>query len=175
MKRASRLCLKVSLSRFSVILRVLRRSLKVILPGDRAGSFGPVSSLRRKGIDTCWRRTLTKGLSGLSVIIPEKNLILSKKNQLQRLSKMKKGLDKLTNNPGILASLRSKIHGTSQRYSDVKDEVSKIEAKKIELVEVSKQLAEVKEQSENARALLEKKRRRKAIEASFKRLTNDYD
>jgi DNA repair exonuclease SbcCD ATPase subunit len=92
-----------------------------------------------------------------------------------RVAEMKKGLDKLTNNPGILASLRSKIHGTSQRYSDVKDEVSKIEAKKIELVEVSKQLAEVKEQYENARALLEKNRQRKEIEASVQRLTKDYD
>lgn len=92
-----------------------------------------------------------------------------------RVAEMKKGLDKLTNNPGILASLRSKIHGTSQRYSDVKDEVCKIEAKKIELVEVSKQLAEVKEQYENARALLEKNRQRKEIEASVQRLTKDYD
>jgi DNA repair exonuclease SbcCD ATPase subunit len=92
-----------------------------------------------------------------------------------RVAEMKKGLDKLTNNPGILASLRSKIHGTSQRYSDVKDEVSKIEAKKIELVEVSKQLAEVKEQYENARALLEKNRQRKEIETSVQRLTKDYD
>jgi len=92
-----------------------------------------------------------------------------------RVAEMKKGLDKLTNNPGILASLRSKIHGTSQRYSDVKDEVSKIEAKKIELVEVSKQLAEAKEQYENARALLEKNRQRKEVEASVQRLTKDYD
>lgn len=92
-----------------------------------------------------------------------------------RVAEMKKGLDKLTNNPGILAILRSKIHGTSQRYSDVKDEVCKIEAKRIELVEVSKQLAEVKEQYENARALLEKNRQRKEIETSVQRLTKDYD
>jgi DNA repair exonuclease SbcCD ATPase subunit len=88
---------------------------------------------------------------------------------------MKKGLDKLTNNPGILAGLKSKIQGTSQRYGDVKEEVSKVEARRIELVEVSKQLAEAKEQYENARALLEKNRQRKEIEASIQRLTKDYD
>ena len=92
-----------------------------------------------------------------------------------RVAEMKKGLDKLTNNPGILASLKSKIQGTSQRYGEVKEEVSKIEARKIELVEVSRQLAEAKEQYENARALLEKNRQRKEIEASIQRLAKDYD
>ena len=92
-----------------------------------------------------------------------------------KVAEMKKGLDKLTNNPGILASLKSKIQGTSQRYGEVKEEVSKIEARKIELVEVSRQLAEAKEQYENARALLEKNRQRKEIEASIQRLAKDYD
>ena len=93
----------------------------------------------------------------------------------RKVADMKRGLDKLASNPGILVSLRSKIQGTSQRYSDVKEEVSKVEAKKIELVEVSTQLAEVKEQYDNARALLEKNRQRKEIEASIQRLTKDYD
>jgi DNA repair exonuclease SbcCD ATPase subunit len=92
-----------------------------------------------------------------------------------KVAEMKKGLDKPASNPGILASLRSKIQATSQRYSDVKEEVSKVEAKKIELVEVSKQLADVKEQYENARALSDKNRQRKEIEASIQRLTKDYD
>jgi DNA repair exonuclease SbcCD ATPase subunit len=92
-----------------------------------------------------------------------------------KVADMKRGLDKLASNPGILASLRGKIQSTSQRYSDVKEEVSRVEAKKIELVEVSKQLAGVKEQYENARALLEKNRQRKAIDASVQMLTKDYD
>ena len=92
-----------------------------------------------------------------------------------KVAEMKRGLDKLASNPGILASLRSKIQGTSQRYSDVKEEVSKVETKKIELVEASKQLAMVKEQYENARALLDKNRQRKEIEASIQRSVKDYD
>jgi DNA repair exonuclease SbcCD ATPase subunit len=92
-----------------------------------------------------------------------------------KVTEMKKGLDKLASNPGILASLKSKIQGISQRYSDVKEEVSKVEAKKIELVEISKQLAMVKEQYENAKALLDKNRQRKEIEASIQRSVKDYD
>ncbi len=92
-----------------------------------------------------------------------------------KVAEMKRGLDKLASNPGILASLRSKIQATSQRCSDVKEEVSKVETKKIELVEVSKQLADVKEQYENSRALLDKNRQRKEIEASIQRQTKDYD
>ena len=92
-----------------------------------------------------------------------------------KVAEMKKGLDKAAINPGIMASLKSRIQGTSQRCGDVKEEVSKVEAKRIELVEVTKQLAEAKEQYENARALLEKNRQRKEIEASIQRLTKDYD
>ena len=92
-----------------------------------------------------------------------------------KVAEMKRGLDRLASNPGILASLKSKIQATSQRYSDVKEEVSRVEAKKIELVEVSKQLADVKEQYENARALLDKNEKRKKIEASIKGLEQKYD
>jgi len=92
-----------------------------------------------------------------------------------KVADMKRGLDKLASNPGILASLKSKIQGTSQRYSGVKEEVSKVGAKKIELVEVSKQLAEVKERYENVKGLLDKNEKRKKIEASIKGLEQKYD
>ncbi len=92
-----------------------------------------------------------------------------------KVAEMKKGLDRPASSPGILASLRSKIQSTSQRHSEVKEEVSRVEGKKVELVEVSKQLAEVEEQHENARALLDKNRERREVEASIQRLTKDYD
>jgi DNA repair exonuclease SbcCD ATPase subunit len=92
-----------------------------------------------------------------------------------KVADMKRGLDKLASNPGILASLKSKIQGTSQRYSDVKEEVSKVEAKKIELVEVSKQLAEVKDRYVNIKSLLDKNEKRKKIEVSIKGLEQKYD
>jgi DNA repair exonuclease SbcCD ATPase subunit len=92
-----------------------------------------------------------------------------------KVADMKRGLDKLASNPGILASLKSKIQSTSQRYSDVREEVSKVEAKKIELVEVSKQLAEVKERYVNIKSLLDKNEKRKKIEVSVKGLEQKYD
>ena len=91
-----------------------------------------------------------------------------------RIADMKRGMDKLASNPGILASLKSKVQGISQRCSEVKEEVSKVEAKKIELVEVSKQLAEVKERYENAKALLDNNEKLKKIEEAINGLREKY-
>jgi DNA repair exonuclease SbcCD ATPase subunit len=92
-----------------------------------------------------------------------------------KISEMKKGLDRPAKNLGILTSLKNKLQDTSQRYDKVRDEVAKVEARKIELVEVDKQLTQVKEQYENAKALLEKNEKRKKIEASIKELDQKYD
>jgi DNA repair exonuclease SbcCD ATPase subunit len=92
-----------------------------------------------------------------------------------KIAETKRGLDRLAKNPGILASLKNKLQDTSRRHDEVRDEVSKVEARKIELVEVDKQLAQVKEQCENAKALLEKNKQCKEIEASIKDLERKYD
>jgi DNA repair exonuclease SbcCD ATPase subunit len=92
-----------------------------------------------------------------------------------KISEMRKGLDRPAKNPGILVSLKNKRQDTSRRCDEVREEVSKVEARKIELVEVNKQLAHVKEQYENAKALLEKNRQRKEIEAAIERLAKDYN
>jgi DNA repair exonuclease SbcCD ATPase subunit len=92
-----------------------------------------------------------------------------------KIAETKRGLDRLAKNPGILASLKNKLQDTSRRHDEVRDEVSKVEARKIELVEVNKQLAQVKEQYENAKALLEKNKQCKEIEASIKDLERKYD
>jgi DNA repair exonuclease SbcCD ATPase subunit len=91
-----------------------------------------------------------------------------------KIADMKRGMDKLASNPGILASLKNKIQGISQRCSEVKEEVSKVEARKIELVEVSKQLAEVKERYENTKALLDNNEELKKIEESINGLREKY-
>ena len=92
-----------------------------------------------------------------------------------KISEMKKGLDRPAKILGVLASLRNQLEDSLQKCTDIENEVSKVEAQKIELVEVNKQLAEVKEQYENARALLDKNKQRKEIEASIERLTKDYN
>jgi DNA repair exonuclease SbcCD ATPase subunit len=92
-----------------------------------------------------------------------------------KIAETRRGLDRPAKNPGVIAGLKNRIQVTSQRYSDVKREVSEVEARKIELVEVSRQLAGIKEQGENAGALLDKNRQRREIESSIQRLTKDYD
>ncbi len=92
-----------------------------------------------------------------------------------KITEMKKGLDRQAKNPGILASLKSEIEHVSRRHSEVKEEVSRVEAVKLKLMETKRQLAEIKEQYENAKALLEKNKRRIEIEASIQKLTKDYD
>jgi len=92
-----------------------------------------------------------------------------------KITETKRGLDRLAKNPGILASLKNKLQDTLLRYDEVRDGVSKVEARKIELVEVNKQLAQVKGQYENAKALLEKNRQRKEIETSIENLKQKYN
>ena len=92
-----------------------------------------------------------------------------------KISEMKKGLDRPAKIPGVLASLRGQLEDSSRKCTDIENEVSKVEAQKIELVEVSKKLAQVKEQYENAKALLDKNKQRKEIEASIKDLKQKYD
>jgi DNA repair exonuclease SbcCD ATPase subunit len=92
-----------------------------------------------------------------------------------KISEMRKGLDRPAKIPGVLASLRGQLEDSSQKCTDIENEVSKVEAQKIELVEVNKQLAQVKEQYENVKALLDKNKQRKEIETSIERLTKDYD
>jgi len=92
-----------------------------------------------------------------------------------KISEMKKGLDRPAKVPGVLASLRSQLDDSLRKCIEVRNEVSKVEAQKIELMEVNKQLAQIKEEYEKSRALLEKNKQRKGIEASVKDLEQKYD
>jgi len=91
-----------------------------------------------------------------------------------KIADMKRGLDKLSKNPGILASLKTRLQDALQRYDEVRNEVSRAEAQKVELMQVEKQLARIKEEYEKSRALLEKNKQRKEIEASIKDLEQKY-
>jgi DNA repair exonuclease SbcCD ATPase subunit len=91
-----------------------------------------------------------------------------------KISEMKKGLGGQAKIPGILVSLTKDLQNTLQTYDKVKDEVSKIEAKKTELVDVKKQLTDVKERYENVKALLGKNEERRKIKESIKELRQKY-
>jgi DNA repair exonuclease SbcCD ATPase subunit len=91
-----------------------------------------------------------------------------------KISEMKKGLGGQAKIPGILVSLTKDLQNTLQTYDKVKDEVSKIEAKKTELVDVKKQVTDVKERYENVKALLGKNEERRKIKESIKELRQKY-
>jgi DNA repair exonuclease SbcCD ATPase subunit len=92
-----------------------------------------------------------------------------------KISEIRKGLDRPAKIKGSLASMRDQRDEYLRKYNEVRDEVSKVEAQKIELVEVNKQLAQIKEEYEKSKALLEKNKQRKDIEASIKGLEQKYD
>ncbi len=92
-----------------------------------------------------------------------------------KISEMRKGLDRPAKINGSLASLTRQLENRLREYTDIENEVSKVEAQKIELVEVNKQLAEAKEKYENSKALLEKNKQRKEIEASIENLKQKYN
>jgi len=92
-----------------------------------------------------------------------------------KISEIRKGLDRPARIKGSLASLRDQQSEYLRKCDEVGSEVSRVEAQKIELVEVNKQLAKFKEQYENAKALLDKNKQSKEIEASVERLTKDYN
>jgi len=92
-----------------------------------------------------------------------------------KISEMRKGLDRPAKIDGSLKSLKRQLENRSREYTDIENGVSGVEARKIELVEVDKKLAQVKEQYENAKALLEKNNQRKKVEASIEDLKHKYD
>jgi DNA repair exonuclease SbcCD ATPase subunit len=92
-----------------------------------------------------------------------------------KISEMRKGLDRPAKTKGILASLKEEQDECLRKHSDARSEVSKVEAQRTELVAVNNQLAQVKDQYENAMALLDKNKLRRDIEASIKDLKQRDD
>jgi len=92
-----------------------------------------------------------------------------------KISEMRKGLDRPAKMDGSLKSLQRQLENRSREFTDIENEVSRVEAQKIELLEVNKQLAQIKEQYEKARALLEKNSQRRKAEASIEDLKRKYD
>jgi DNA repair exonuclease SbcCD ATPase subunit len=92
-----------------------------------------------------------------------------------RISDIRRGLDRPAKIKGSLALLRDQREELLRKYKEVRDEVAKVEARKAELVDVDRRLAEVIEQYENARALLDKNEQREEIEASIRDLKQKYD
>jgi len=92
-----------------------------------------------------------------------------------KISEMGKGLDRPAKSDGSLKSLKRQLENCLQEYTNIENEVSRVEAKKIEQMEAERQLAQIKEEYETSRALLDKNKQRRDIEASIKNLEQKYD
>jgi DNA repair exonuclease SbcCD ATPase subunit len=91
-----------------------------------------------------------------------------------KISEMRKGLDRLAKTKGSLASLRDQRDEYLRKWTKVRDEVSEVEARKIKLMEVNEQLANVKERYENVKTLLDNNEKLKKIEESINGLRQKY-
>jgi len=107
----------------------------------------------------------------------EENILASKIIQklADKVSEIRKGLDRPAKLSGILASLKSKIESVSQRLKEFRSEVAEVEAKKIELVELDKELAQIREKYENSKTLLDKNEFRIKTESSIANLAQKYN
>lgn len=107
----------------------------------------------------------------------EENILASEVVQKldNKLSEIKRGMDRPAKSPGRLASLKARLESVSQRHREVKAEVSKVEAQKTALVEIRKELAGIKEEYKNSKTLAEMNKQRKEIEASINELKQKYD
>ena len=92
-----------------------------------------------------------------------------------KVADMKRGLDKPAKNPGTIAALKGRLQDASLKLGLVSDEVSRVEAQKVALLKINKELAGVKEEHEKVRAMLDKNRKRQEIEATLGRLGKEYE
>jgi DNA repair exonuclease SbcCD ATPase subunit len=107
----------------------------------------------------------------------EENTLASKIIQklADKVSEIRKGLDRPVRFPGALARLKSDIENASQRLKKISSEVAEVEAKKIELVEINKELAQTKEKYEDAKTWLDKNEFRIKTESSIANLEQKYN
>jgi len=149
-----------------------------LLGTDSDGLFSCTSCIRQAEV-----RAISSGKKEISESLEEvvtggkENTLASEIIQKldDKISEMRKGLDRPAKILGVLASRKSQLDDSLRKCTEVRNEVSKVEAQKIELMEVNKQLAQNKEEYEKFKALLEKNKQRKEIEVSIKDLEQKYD
>lgn len=107
----------------------------------------------------------------------EEKILISKVIQKldDKISEIRRGLDRPARFPGLLARLKSDIENSSQQLKQISNEVAEVEAKKIELVEINKELAQIREKYEDSKTLLDKNKFRIEVELSIAKLAQKYN
>lgn len=149
-----------------------------LLGTDSDNLFRYTSCIRQDQVSevTSGRKEIGESLEEV-VTGGEENILASKVIQKldDKISEIRKGLDRPARFPGLLARLKGEIESAEQRLREISNAVAEVEAKKIELVEINKDLAQIKEEYEGAKALLDKNKLRMEVEASITSLEQKYD
>jgi len=158
--------------------REVSQRIEELLGTNSDKLFEYTSCIRQDQVNevTSGRKEISESLEEV-VTGGEENILASKIIQklADKVSEIRKGLDRPAKLSGILASLKSKIESVSQRLKEFRSEVAGVEAKKIELVELNKELAQTKGKYEDAKTLLDKNEFRIKTESSIASLAQKYN
>ena len=107
----------------------------------------------------------------------EEKILISKVIQKldDKVYEIRKGLDRPARFLGALARLKGEIESAEQRLREISNAVTEVEAKKIELVEINKDLAQIKHEYERSKTLLDKNKFRIEVELSIAKLAQKYN
>lgn len=149
-----------------------------LLGTDSDNLFRYTSCIRQDQVSevTSGRKEIGESLEEV-VTGGEENILASKVIQKldDKISEIRKGLDRPARFPGLLARLKGDIENSSHQLKQISNEVAEVEAKKIEFVEINKELAQIKEEYEGAKALLDKNKLRIEVELSIAKLAQKYN
>ena len=125
---------------------------------------------------TSGRKEISESLEEVVTGGEEKILISKVIRKLgDKVSEIRKGLDRPARFPGALARLKGEIESAEQRLREISNAVAEVEAKKIELVEINKELAQIRGKHEDSKTLLDKNKFRIEVELSIAKLAQKYN
>lgn len=125
---------------------------------------------------TSGRKEISESLEEVVTGGEEKILISKVIRKLgDKVSEIRKGLDRPARFPGALARLKGEIESAEQRLREISNAVAEVEAKKIELVESNKELAQIRGKHEDSKTLLDKNKFRIEVELSIAKLAQKYN
>jgi len=125
---------------------------------------------------TSGRKEISESLEEVVTGGEEKILISRVIQKLDdKVHEIRKGLDRPARFPGVLARLKGEIESAEQRLREISNEVAEVEAKKIELVESNKELAQIRGKYEDSKTLLDKNEFRIKTELSIAKLAQKYN
>jgi len=158
--------------------REVSQRIEELLGTNSDKLFEYTSCIRQDQVNevTSGRKEISESLEEV-VTGGEENILASKVIQKldDKISEIRRGLDRPARFPGLLARLKGDIENSSHQLKQISNEVAEVEAKKIELVEINKELAQIKEKYEDAKTLLDKNEFRIKTESSIANLAQKYN